>query len=95
MEEEGFGLAVLEAEDLAVTANVELALFYTVSANCSQPSMSCLLLLQFVSCPSDSAREYRILGRESRRSYLSGVDLLTREGIVVGTHLECCVYFRR
>lgn len=35
LEEEGFGFAVLEAEDLAVAADVELALFNVLSANCS------------------------------------------------------------
>ena len=33
LEEERFGLAVLEAEDLAVTADVKLALFKNLSAN--------------------------------------------------------------
>jgi len=34
LEEEGFGFAVLEAEDLAVTTDVELALFDILSTNC-------------------------------------------------------------
>ena len=39
LEEEGFGLAVLEAEDLAVAADIELALFENLSASPPQPSL--------------------------------------------------------
>jgi len=48
----------------------------------------------YLSC-SDCACRGCSPGKRSRRSYLSRVDLLTREGIFVGTHLECCVCFRR
>jgi hypothetical protein len=44
LEEKGLGLAVLEAEDLAVTADVELAL-YMPSANV-RPSWSPFILRQ-------------------------------------------------
>lgn len=37
LEEERFGLAVLEAEDLAITADVKLALFINLSAKESLP----------------------------------------------------------
>jgi hypothetical protein len=49
LEEEGFGLAVLEAEDLAVTADVELSLFEDLSANRSQFILSGLLVPQCAS----------------------------------------------
>ena len=69
MEEEGFGLAVLEAEDLAVTTDVKLALFDTLSVKCPQLSPSCLPLLQFVSSRLDSACNGRIR-REGLRQFL-------------------------
>ena len=49
LKEEGFGFAVLEAEDLAVAADVELSLFNVLSANCSSLSPSGLLILQCLS----------------------------------------------
>ena len=49
LEEEGFGFAVLEAEDLAVAANIEFALFDILSANCPELSLSGLLRLQCLS----------------------------------------------
>jgi hypothetical protein len=45
LEEKRFGLAVLESEDLAITTNVELALFLIPSASVLQP----LLLSRVVS----------------------------------------------
>lgn len=38
LKEQGFGLAILESEDLAVTADVEFALYYTHS--CQQLALS-------------------------------------------------------
>ena len=49
LKEEGFGFAVLEAEDLAVAADIELALFNVLSANYSSLSPSGLLILQCLS----------------------------------------------
>jgi hypothetical protein len=49
LEEEGFGFAVLKAEDLTVAADVELALFNVLSANCSSLSPTGLLILQCLS----------------------------------------------
>lgn len=48
LEEERLGLAVLETEDLAVTTNVELALFHvTQSASHSCPSSCCMCSSSF------------------------------------------------
>jgi hypothetical protein len=37
LQEEGLGFAILEAEDLAVTADVELALFHQTVSHCFLP----------------------------------------------------------
>lgn len=65
LEEERLGLAILESENLAVTADIELAL-YNPSAYAS---------IDVPAPPSSSVF-----------AHFSWVDLLTTEGIVVGTH---------
>ena len=91
LEEEGFGLAILESEDLAITTDVELALHTILSALrfSSTPFLQCSLYqpIQILSCHIVVARR--------GSPYLSRVDLLAGEGIVVGTHVYCCVCIRR
>jgi hypothetical protein len=95
LQEEGFGLAILESEDFAITTDVELALHTTLSA----PVFSRTQSLKFLSCqPIQSFLATSFPPLSSRTGgcpYLSRVDLLAGEGIVVGTHVGCCVCIRR
>lgn len=91
LEEEGLGLAVLEAEDLAVTTDVELAL-YMPSAN-AQPivvSHHPPPGLRFCCVARAECRHLAAANVGTRSgiiTHLARVDLLTAEGIVVGTHV--------
>ena len=87
LEEEGFGLSILESEDLGVTADVELALYFFPSAFHSAFSLSISL------CPLVPRHQLSVATREASQgweSYLSRVDLLAGEGIVVSTHFDWC-----
>jgi hypothetical protein len=77
LEEEGLGFAVLESEDLAITTNVKLALYANLSAFVL-PDLNSI----HIHIPLPHPR------REIGSSYLSRVDLLAGEGVVVGTHIE-------
>lgn len=46
LKEEGFGLAVLEAEDLAITADVKLALFRNLSARSPSSRLTLIAISQ-------------------------------------------------
>jgi hypothetical protein len=90
LEEKGLGLAVLEAEDLAVTTDVELALFMP-SANVRpivvfHPRPPCV---RWVAVAIAAFRHRGASGVTWRGNitHLARVDLLTAEGIVVGTHV--------
>lgn len=82
LEEERFGLAILESEDLAITADVELALQINASDFYAQIS---------INLKSESSCHKLFLATidvaDLNRSYLSRVDLLAGEGVVVGTHI--------
>jgi hypothetical protein len=95
LKEEGLGLAILEAEDLAVTTDVELALFVNMSANQSFSQRAGFSNSILRSSWSRSHRNRGVRRSERNQPYLSRVDLLSGEGIVVGTHVDCCVKFRR
>ena len=101
LEEERFGFAVLEAEYLAVAADVELAL---PSVQSSQHSCfelpdicaPCVVALY----PRRQLCVPKAISSDSPPSqlqtYLSGVDLLTAKGVVVGPHdgdLSCDTWF--
>jgi hypothetical protein len=77
LQEEGFCLAILKSEDLAVTTNIELSLYITFS--------SAFVPFIFV------AVSFRLSHPEVHGggTDLARVDLGTAEGIVVGTHLGC------
>jgi len=84
LEEEGLGLAILEAEDLAVTTDVELALFMNPSVN--------------VPIPPQKFARFRGGRKSLGGTDLARVDLGGAEGVVVGTHLDgmryvslCCI----
>lgn len=90
LEEKGLGLSVLEAEDLAVTTDVELALF--------MPSANVRPIVVFHHPPPGVrfvAVAIAVFGHlganvvtwRGNITYLARVDLLTAEGIVVGTHV--------
>jgi hypothetical protein len=83
LEEEGFGLAILESEDLAVATDVKLALEARLSA--SHASIP-------IHLNSESASHELSFGTihiaELGRPYLSRVDLLAGESVVVGTHVD-------
>ena len=90
LEEKGLGLAVLEAEDLAVTADVELALLIP-SANVRLGSgiplssaTSSLCHVAIAKCRPVAETGVTLRGCQT---HLARVDLLTAEGIVVGTHV--------
>ena len=94
LEEKGLALAVLEAEDLAVTTDVKLAL-YMPSAN----ARSIVVSRHHPPPPGvrfgvsrwrnvDPLAAAASVGTWSGIStHLARVDLLTAEGIVVGTHV--------
>jgi hypothetical protein len=91
LEEKGLGLSVLEAEDLAVTTDVELALF--------MPSANVRPMILFhhpppgvsLCCRRDSgvwtSGGANVVTSRGNVTHLARVDLLTAEGIVVGTHV--------
>lgn len=91
LQEEGFGLAILESEDLAITTDIELALHIKLSAFQHLRDPILFLLLQLA---HSFILRHVVLAQEGC-SYLSRVDLLAGEGIVVGTHVDCCVCIRR
>jgi hypothetical protein len=95
LQEEGFGLAILESEDLAITTDVELALHTILSATCllSNPIPKFLFCQPIQSFLATSFSP--LSSRTGGCPYLSRVDLLAGEGIVVGTHVGCCVCIRR
>jgi hypothetical protein len=67
LEKKGFCLAVLEAEDLAVTTDVKLALLDTLSAERLQLSSFYLLRLWCFSCSSECACKGCIRGGGSKQ----------------------------
>lgn len=98
LQEQRLGLAVLEAEDLAVTTDVELALCLPSALFCACHCMSagiqwCVAQLSpRPPCPLYScAAQFRHgLGRTAGArggTHLARVDLLAGEGVVVGTHV--------
>lgn len=92
LEEEGFGLAILEAEDLAISTNVELALFFQLSAPITialTPScFSSVSSYRFFVLIATVYPDIAVFGERDSVPYLSRVDLLAGEGIVVGTHVD-------
>ena len=91
LQEEGFGFAVLEAEDLAVAADVELTLndnhesasFPAKSGSlCSVRGLAAAGSVVEAAGNSGKAEELRW----NEGIYLARVDSLTAEGVVVGTH---------
>ena len=88
LEEERLSLSILKSKDLAITTNIELALYPTQLASPSYINFN--LLDSFV----DSIIRHSVVA-EFRFSYLSRVDLLAGEGIVVSTHYDYCVDNRR
>ena len=79
LKKEGFGLAILESEDLAVTSDIELALH-------TRPSVFILEVLQ---TPAIRSRSCAHSTRNARRmTDLARVDLGARKGVVVGTHVD-------
>jgi len=77
LEEEGLGLAIGEAEDLAVTTNVELALH--------QGHVLAFIYLPFYDIVGAAVVVWRDYLREF--THLARVEPLPAESIVVGTHL--------
>lgn len=91
LEEKGLALAVLEAEDLAVTTDVKLALCIP-SANAllivvsrHPPARCSLWCVAMAKCRPLAAASVGAWSGIS--THLARVDLLTAEGIVVGTHV--------
>jgi hypothetical protein len=87
LEEKGLRLSVLEAEDLAVTADVELALIH--HQHMFQFPISALS--RRVSCPVFAQVGFDFVDGEARpetaeQTHLARVDFGTAEGVVVGTH---------
>ena len=82
LEEEGFGFAVLEAEDFAVTSYVDLALCQCrpVSILFARSKGSSLGLRSGAFCCLRGLSERRGV------AYFAWVDLFSTEGIVEGTH---------
>ena len=90
LQEETLSLAVLEPENLAVSTDVELALF-APSASAHRLSLSRPRALRRgmsdSCCCGISSRAGGGLGGAGGRTHLARVDLLAAEGIVVGTHV--------
>lgn len=77
LEEQRLGLSILESEDFAVATDVELALQF-------QPIVSNQL-------SSERCWFRRVEGRQREiQAHLSGVDLLSAEGVFVGPHVGDC-----
>lgn len=103
LQEEGFGLSILEAEDLAVSTDVELALFSRISIHSKYALLRLPMPPSLPSVPLSSSSPpcNPIQSISSSQGsigvkggiYLSWVDLLAGEGVVVGTHV--CWYCRR
>ena len=64
LEEEGFGFAVLEAEDLAVATDVEFSLFVSQSTSASFPAfLGASLIRSLLSLHTGLDLGHRMLGR--------------------------------
>ena len=87
LKEQGLGLAILESENLAVTTDVELALY--------DPSAILSLVLRLFFIPRCICRcsdaEFRQVedgaGNFGGGTHLARVDFLAAEGVFVGTHV--------
>ena len=90
LEEQRFGFAILESEDFAVTTNVELALYTKSSAFYSSPACPAIPKMH-----PGAVHPSIAFNATGLASYLSRVDSRSGEGIVVGTHIDCCVDIRR
>lgn len=87
MEEEGFGFAVLESEDLAVAPNIDFAL------STSFPSLTVHQKKGY----STEREQWASRGSHARlgssvawglhEAYLAGIDFLPAEGVFKGTHV--------
>lgn len=89
LEEKGLGLAILEAEDLAVTTDVKLALYIPLA---TVPPIAPAHPSRHVSVSLQRGRGFRHLAEDGLwerdgGTHLARVDLLTAEGVVVGTHV--------
>ena len=90
MQKEGLGFAVLEAKDFAVAADVEFALNYTQRQLLFFLDLLPHVDVEFRYCLSEVSRRRSSKSRWGRwnrtEAYLAGINLLTAEGVFVGTH---------
>lgn len=82
LQEERFGLATLKTEDLAITTNVEFSLKKKIIRHDQ--------LAESIARPMSFGTQETAITRACKKmehTHFSRVDLVTAEGILVGTHL--------